>query len=208
MLTPIGPLRPPEAPKQRNSDFSTQLSSVLRAISAVPGCEKVAIFHAVPRSPGGRRGAARCAGRLSYHKARRLCRGGPPEGCLGSWRGRKMSGKVGGCGATARMSDCHQMLVRGAEACVGGWFRAHWHVLGRCGVVVVSFPRSNATMSCKTFWVRIEKRPYFESYRLCGVTRRTRPQTTNQLRVAAGQLRCAGLSVVCFGGGSVMKHRN
>ena len=62
-----------------------------------------------------------------------------------------------------------------------GWFRAHWHVLGRCGVVVVSFPRSNAKMSCKTFWVRIEKRPYFEGYRLCGVTRRTRPQTTNQL---------------------------
>ena len=48
-------------------------------------------------------------------------------------------------------------------------------------MVVVSFPRSNAKMSCKTFWVRIEKRPYFEGYRLCGVTRRTRPQTTNQL---------------------------
>ena len=48
-------------------------------------------------------------------------------------------------------------------------------------MVVASFPRSNATMSCKTFWVRIEKRPYFEGYRLCGVTRRTRPETTSQL---------------------------
>lgn len=96
-------------------------------------------------------------------------------------RGGVAKCREGGGGATARMSDCHQMLVRRAEACEGGWFRAHWHVLGRCGVVVVSFPRSNAKMSCKTFWVRIEKRPYFEGYRLCGVTRRTRPQTTNQL---------------------------
>ena len=158
-----------------------QLSSVLRAISAVPGCEKVAIFHAVPRPPGGRRGAARCAGRLSYHEARRLCRGGPPEGCPGSWRDRKMSRNAGGGGATARMSDCHQMLVRRAEACEGGWFRAHWHVLGRCDMGWDFSHASRRVFTGMQNTVEVELRPYFGGCWSCAVTRRTRPQTTNQL---------------------------
>lgn len=139
------------------------------------------IFHAVPRPPGGWRGADRCAGRLSYHEARRLCRVCPPEGCPGSWRGRKMSGNAGGGGATVRMSDCHQMLVRRAEACEGGWFRAHWHVLGRCDMGWKFSHASRSVFTGMQNTVEVEIQPYFEGYRLCGVTRRTRPQTTNQL---------------------------
>ena len=141
----------------------------------------MAIFHAVPRPPGGRRGAARCAGRLSYHDARRLCRGGPPEGCPGSWRDRKMSRNAGGGGATARMSDCHQMLVRRAEACEGGWFRAHWHVLGRCDMGWDFSHASRRVFTGMQNTVEVEFRPYLGGCWSCGVTRRTRPQTTNQL---------------------------